>query len=64
MPALQFHLEVGMDDIECRLRQSPGELGGGGAHVMTLEQILDTSQLRLPAVHTALVRLLDGFGGT
>jgi GMP synthase-like glutamine amidotransferase len=57
---LQFHLELGMPQIESLLRQASEKLAAG-PFTMDSETILDLSASHLPPLGASLFRFLDGF---
>jgi len=57
---LQFHLEMGMPQIESLLRNASADLTGGD-FVMAPEEMLDLAPSQVPPLNAALSRLLDSF---
>jgi GMP synthase (glutamine-hydrolysing) len=60
---LQFHLELGMPQIESLLRNASGDLTGGD-FVMDSEEMLDLAASQVPPLNAALFRFLDSFAAS
>jgi GMP synthase (glutamine-hydrolysing) len=57
---LQFHLEMGLPQIESLLRHASTDLTSGD-YVMGPEEMLDLAPSQVPPLNTALFRFLDAF---
>jgi len=57
---LQFHLEMGMPQIESLLRHASADLTAGD-YVMSAEEMLDLAPSQVPPLNAALSRFLDTF---
>jgi len=57
---LQFHLEMGMAQIEALLRHASADLSAGD-YVMDPEEMLDLAPSQVPPIHAAIIRFLDAF---
>jgi len=57
---LQFHLEMGMPQIESLLRQAAADITPGD-YVMGPEEMLDLAPSQVPPLNAALSRFLDAF---
>ena len=56
--AVQFHLEVGFDDVARFLEGEPNELGTG-RFIQKRDEILQGAPINLPEAHAALMSLLE-----
>jgi GMP synthase (glutamine-hydrolysing) len=57
---LQFHLEMGMGQIESLLRHAAADITAGD-YVMSAEEMLDLAPSQVPPLNAALSRFLDAF---
>jgi GMP synthase-like glutamine amidotransferase len=57
---LQFHLEMGMPQIESLLRHASSDITSGD-YVMDAEEMLDLAASQVPPLSAALFRFLDSF---
>ncbi len=60
---LQFHLEMGMPQIESLLRNASSDLTGGD-FVMDPEEMLDLAASQVPPLNAAMIRFLDSFAAS
>ena len=60
---LQFHLEMGLSQIESILRHASADLTAGD-YVMAPQEMLDLAPSQAPPVNAALDRLLDAFAAS